>query len=99
VLTQLDWAIVEWIARVGAAGARDVQVAMRLSRTHAYRRLARCVEYEVLSPLRLLHGQPSLYPVDARGASVDRPRRVAGDPDRRRRVCAPDRRRAAGGGV
>jgi hypothetical protein len=61
VLTELDLAIVEWIARVGAAGARDVQVAMRLSRTHAYSPLARCVESGVLAHVRVLHGAPGLY--------------------------------------
>ena len=61
MLTGLDWAIVEWIGRVGAAGARDVQVALRISRTHAYRRLGKCVEAGVLSWVRLLHGEPGLY--------------------------------------
>jgi hypothetical protein len=59
-LTERDWAIVEWIARVSAAGARDVQVAMRMGRTHAYRKLARCVEYGVLTHVRLLYGEPGL---------------------------------------
>jgi hypothetical protein len=61
MLTGRDCAIVEWIGRLGAAGATDVMARFGMGRTARYRRLAALVDQGLLVPVRLLHGQPALY--------------------------------------
>jgi len=60
VLTERDCAVVEWIGRLGAAGAGEVAAHFGLGRTVAYRRLGLCVDANLLTPVRLLHAQPAL---------------------------------------
>jgi hypothetical protein len=52
---------VEWIGRLGAAGATDVMARFGMGRTAAYRRLAALVDQGVLATERLLYGEPALY--------------------------------------
>ena len=61
VVTDRDRAIVEWIGRLGAAGAADVMVRFGMGRTATYRRLAALVDQGLLATERLLYGQPALY--------------------------------------
>lgn len=61
VVTARDREVVAWVGRLGAAGATDVRVRFGLGRTAGYRRLAACVERELLEQVRLLHGEPGLY--------------------------------------
>jgi DNA-binding IclR family transcriptional regulator len=46
---------VEWIGRLGAAGATDVMARFGMGRTAAYRRLAALVDQGVLATERLLY--------------------------------------------
>ena len=59
--TDRDRAIVEWIGRLGAAGAVDVMQRFGMGRTATYRRLAALVDQGLLATQRLLYGQPALY--------------------------------------
>jgi hypothetical protein len=59
--------MVEWVGRLGAAGADQVMAHFGLGRTVAYRRLGACVDAELLALVRLLHGQPGLYVATQRG--------------------------------
>jgi hypothetical protein len=52
---------VEWIGRLGAAGAVDVMARFGMRRTATYRRLAALVDAGLLATERLLYGQPALY--------------------------------------
>ena len=61
MLTDRDRAVVEWIGRLGAAGAADVMARFGMGRTAAYRRLAALVDAGLLASERLLYGQPALY--------------------------------------
>ena len=61
MVTDRDRAIVEWIGRLGAAGAADVMARFGMGRTAAYRRLAALVDQGLLATARLLHGEPALY--------------------------------------
>ena len=61
MLTERDRAVVEWIGRLGAAGAADVMARFGMGRTATYRRLAALVDAGLLAAERLLYGQPALY--------------------------------------
>jgi hypothetical protein len=61
MVTDRDRAIVEWIGRLGVAGAADVMARFGMGRTATYRRLAALVDRGLLATLRLLYGQPALY--------------------------------------
>jgi hypothetical protein len=59
--TDRDRAIVEWIGRLGAAGATEVMARFGMGRTATYRRLAALVDQGLLASERLLYGEPALY--------------------------------------
>jgi hypothetical protein len=61
VLTDRDQAMVDWIARIGAAAAADVMARFGLGRSQAYLRLRVLVDEGLLEPRQLLRGQPTLY--------------------------------------
>ena len=61
MVTERDREMVEWIGRLGAAGAADVMARFGMGRTAAYRRLAALVDAGLLATVRLLYGQPALY--------------------------------------
>jgi hypothetical protein len=61
MLTDRDRAIVEWVGRLGAAGAADVMARFGMGRTATYRRLAALVDQGMLATERLLYGEPALY--------------------------------------
>lgn len=61
MVTDRDRAIVDWIGRLGAAGATEVMARFGMGRTATYRRLAALVDQGVLATERLLYGQPALY--------------------------------------
>jgi hypothetical protein len=65
--TRKDAEIVEWIGRVGAAGAEDVMGRCAMGRSWAYARLSRLVKDRLLEHRRLLYGQPGLYLATAGG--------------------------------
>jgi hypothetical protein len=59
--------ILDWIARIGAADARQVMARFGLKHTAAYERLKPLVEMGLLDHHRLLHLQPGLYFATAKG--------------------------------
>jgi hypothetical protein len=61
LLTARDRGLVEWIGRFGAVEAEQVMGWFGIGRTAAYRRLRSCVAAELLTHVRLLHGEPGLY--------------------------------------
>ena len=61
MLTNRDQLILDWIGRLGAAGAADVMARFGMGRTATYRRLAALVDQGLLATARLLHGEPALY--------------------------------------
>ena len=65
--TEKDAEIVEWIGRVGAAGAEHVMGRCGMGRSWAYARLSRLVKDGLLEQSRLLYGQPGLYLASADG--------------------------------
>jgi hypothetical protein len=67
VLTARDRAIVEWIARVGAAGAEHVERRCEVTRRVASRRLGALVDERLLARRAVLYREPSLYLVTAAG--------------------------------
>ena len=67
MLTELDRGVVDWVARLGAVGAADVQVRFGASRSRAYARLARLVDGALLAERRLIYRTPSLYVATRRG--------------------------------
>lgn len=67
MLTARDRAIVEWIARVGAAGAEHVERRCELPRRVACRRLGALVDERLLTRRAVLYREPSLYLATAAG--------------------------------
>jgi hypothetical protein len=65
--TEKDAEIVEWIGRIGAAGAEHVMGRCAMGRSWAYARLSRLVKDGLLEQRRLLYGQPGLYLATADG--------------------------------
>jgi hypothetical protein len=61
MLTDRDRAIVDWVGRLGAAGAVDVMARFEMGRSQAYRRLGAVVGAQLVEPWRLLHRRPALY--------------------------------------
>jgi hypothetical protein len=53
--------IVDWIGRLGAAGASDVAAHLGLELAEARARLGACTRAGQLRAARLLHGEPALY--------------------------------------
>ncbi|HEY5197435.1 MAG TPA: hypothetical protein VIJ51_10465 [Solirubrobacteraceae bacterium] len=53
--------ILDWIARIGAAGAADVATRFELSPAQARARLQACRRAGTIDAVKLLHGQPALY--------------------------------------
>jgi hypothetical protein len=60
-------AILDWIARIGAAPAADVALRFELSPARARTRLQAAERAGTIEAVRLLHGQPSLYVATAAG--------------------------------
>src|SRR3954466_16293019 len=60
-VTDRDRSIMEWIGRLGAAGAADVMARFAMGRTATYRRLAALVDQGLLATEPLLYGEPALY--------------------------------------
>jgi hypothetical protein len=61
MLTDRDRAIVEWLGRLGAAGAGDVMARFSMGRSQAYARLRALVDAALVEPRRLLCGLPALF--------------------------------------
>lgn len=61
MLTDRDGEIVDWIGRLGAAGAKHVEVRFGMKDITAYRRLAGLVRDELLAHHCLLYQRPGLY--------------------------------------
>jgi hypothetical protein len=67
VQTERDAEIVDWVGRLGAAGAEHVMARFGMGRSWAYARLSRLVEDGLLEQKQLLHRQPGLYVATAEG--------------------------------
>lgn len=65
--TYRDGQIVDWIGRLGAAGAEHVMHRFGLSRTVAYHRLSSLVHDGLLSHQTILYGRPGMYLASADG--------------------------------
>jgi hypothetical protein len=65
--TDRDAAIVEWVGRIGAAGAGHVMGWFSMGRSWAYARLGRLVADGLLEQRTLLYRQPGLYLATAEG--------------------------------
>lgn len=65
--TERDAEIVEWIGRLGAAGAGHVVRRFGMGRSWAYARLSRLVADGLLEQRTLLYRQPGLYVATAAG--------------------------------
>jgi hypothetical protein len=61
MVTDRDRAIVEWIGRLGAAGATDAMARFSMGRSQAYARLRTLVDAALVEPRRLLCGHPALF--------------------------------------
>ena len=59
--TELDAEIVEWVGRIGAAGAGHVMARFGMGRSWAYARLSRLLADGLLEQRTLLYRQPGLY--------------------------------------
>lgn len=62
-----DWEIVRWVGRMGAVTLDQLRLRFGLGRTVAYRRVAACVDGELLERVDLLRGQPALIRATRRG--------------------------------
>jgi hypothetical protein len=67
VQTERDAEIVDWVGRLGAAGAEHVMARFGMGRSWAYVRLASLVADGLLEHRQLLHRQPGLYVATAEG--------------------------------
>ncbi len=65
--TERDKRIVEWIGRLGAAGAEQVMERFAMGRSWAYERLSGLVTAGLLEQRMLLYRQPGLYLATAEG--------------------------------
>src|SRR5271170_2861822 len=65
--TETDAEIVDWIGRVGAAGAEHVMGRFEMSRSCAYEHLSRLVWDGLLEQKVLLYRKPGLYVATAEG--------------------------------
>ncbi len=71
---ELDGEIVEWIGRLGAAGAPHVVARFGITSDWAYQRLRALVKDGLLFKHRVLHDRPSLYVATRRGLTWRCPR-------------------------
>lgn len=67
-----DWEIVRWVGRLGAVTIDQLRARFGLGRTAAYRRVAACVEGQLLERVALLRGQPALIRATRRGLRLTR---------------------------
>jgi hypothetical protein len=67
VQTERDAEIVEWVGRLGAAGAAHVMARFGMGRSWAYARLASLAVDGLLEQRQLLHRRPGLYVATAAG--------------------------------
>jgi hypothetical protein len=67
VQTERDAEIVDWVGRLGAAGAEHVMARFGMGRSWAYARLSCLVADGLLEQKRMLHRQPGLYIATAEG--------------------------------
>jgi hypothetical protein len=67
VQTEKDGEIVDWLGRLGAAGAEHVMARFQMGRSWAYARLSSLVRDGLLEQKQLLHRQPGLYVATAEG--------------------------------
>jgi len=67
VQTERDAEIVDWVGRLGAAGAEHAMARFGMGRSWAYARLNRLVEDGLLEQRQLLHRQPGLYVATSEG--------------------------------
>jgi len=74
--TKRDAAIVDWVARIGAAGAQEVMARFGMGRSCAYARLRRLVADGLLEQRALLYRQPGLYVATAEGLRCARLERL-----------------------
>jgi hypothetical protein len=65
--TERDAEIVDWVGRLGAAGAEHIMGRFQMGRSWAYARLASLVADGLLEQKQLLHRQPGLYVATAEG--------------------------------
>ena len=65
--TERDGQIVEWIGRLGAAGAEHVMSRFAMGRSWAYSRLRSLTADGLLEPRTVLHREPGLYVATNRG--------------------------------
>jgi hypothetical protein len=65
--TRRDAEIVDWVGRLGAAGAEHVMARFAMGRSWAYTRLSRLVKDGLLEQRTLLYRQPGLYLATADG--------------------------------
>jgi hypothetical protein len=65
--TEKDAGIVDWIGRLGAAGAQHIQGRFHMGRSWAYARLNRLANDGLLEQHQLLYRQPGLYVATAEG--------------------------------
>ena len=73
--TERDALIVDWVARIGAAGAEHVMRRFGMGRSWAYARLSRQVALGALEEHKVLYRQPGLYvatPDGLRGRGLSR---------------------------
>jgi hypothetical protein len=67
VQTERDREIVDWISRLGGAGAEQVARRFGMGRSRGYARLGQLVADGLLEHRQLLHRQPGLYLATAEG--------------------------------
>jgi hypothetical protein len=65
--TEKDAEIVDWVGRIGAAGAEHVMARLGMRRSWAYARLNRLVADGLLEQKTLLYRKPGLYVATAEG--------------------------------
>lgn len=59
--TERDAAIIDWVGRIGAAGAEHVMYRFGMGRTAVYTRFRRQIELGAIEEHRVLYHQPGLY--------------------------------------
>lgn len=65
--TERDKEVVDWVGRLGAAGAQHVRRGFGMGRTTSYTRLNGLVEDGLLAHRTILYGEPGLYVASANG--------------------------------
>jgi len=65
--TERDMEILDWIGRLGAAGADHVMDRFEMGRSCTYARLGDLVLKELIAPWAVLHRQPALYVATGKG--------------------------------